>query len=73
MLEMNFDDEFFHAINAFYSIIHIPNENLDKLFSDFNRVLKRNGKIAIAVHAGDFYGYFNENGMPVFYRTYNAG
>ncbi|MBN2890571.1 MAG: hypothetical protein JXL97_01775, partial [Bacteroidales bacterium] len=26
--------------------------------------------IAITVHAGDFYGYFDENGIPVFYRTY---
>jgi SAM-dependent methyltransferase len=71
MLEMNFCFESFHAINAFYSIIHIPNENLNKLFSDFNRILIKSGKIAIAVHAGDFYGYFNENEMPVFYRTYS--
>jgi ubiquinone/menaquinone biosynthesis C-methylase UbiE len=70
MLDLNFDNETFHAISAFYSIIHIPNENLDGLFSDFNRILKINGKIAITVHAGDFYGYFDENGIPVFYRTY---
>ena len=70
MLEMDFDSESFHAINAFYSIIHIPNENLDKLFAHFNRILKNKGKIAITVHAGDFYGYFNGNEIPVFYRTY---
>jgi SAM-dependent methyltransferase len=70
MLDMEFDKDSFHAINAFYSIIHIPNEKLDGLFADFNRVLKNKGKIAIAVHAGDFYGYFDENEIPVFYRTY---
>ena len=70
MLEMDFNHESFHAINAFYSIIHIPNENLDKLFLSFNRILKCKGKVAIAVHAGDFYGYYNENEIPVFYRTY---
>lgn len=70
MLDLNFGDESFHAINAFYSIIHIPNENLDLLFSGFNRVLKSKGKLAIAVHSGDFYGYYEEGEVPVFYRTY---
>jgi len=70
MLEMNFDDDSFDAINAFYSIIHIPNEKLDGLFSDFNKVLKLNGKISIAVHTGDFYGYNEVNETSVFYRTY---
>jgi ubiquinone/menaquinone biosynthesis C-methylase UbiE len=70
MLQMNFDNESFSAINAFYSIIHIPDEKLDQLFYDFNRILKLHGKIAIAVHAGDYYGYFTENEIPVFYRTF---
>lgn len=70
MLEMNFENDSFHAINAFYSIIHIPNDRIDQLFQDFNRILKTNGKIAITVHAGDFYGYFDENEIPVFFRTY---
>jgi SAM-dependent methyltransferase len=70
MLAMDFSDDSFDAINAFYSIIHIPNEKLDNLFADFNRILKVNGKIGIAVHAGDFYGYLNENEKPVFFRFY---
>jgi ubiquinone/menaquinone biosynthesis C-methylase UbiE len=70
MLAMDFNNGAFHAINAFYSIIHIPNEKLDKLFVDFNRILKMRGKIGIAVHAGDFYGYLNENKLPVFFRFY---
>ncbi|MGD2033684.1 MAG: class I SAM-dependent methyltransferase [Bacteroidales bacterium] len=71
MLNMNFDNDSFHAINAFYSIIHIPDEKLNGLFSGFNRILKLNGKIAITVHAGDFYGYYNENETPVFFRTFD--
>lgn len=70
MTEMDFAEKLFNGINASYSIIHIPNEKLDSLFYDFNRILKLNGKIGISVHAGDFYGYYNENGTPVFYRTY---
>ena len=70
MLEMTFKDAMFDAINASYSIIHIPDEKLDGLFSDFNRLLKPKGKIAISVHAGDFYGYFDVDGTGVFFRTF---
>ena len=70
MLDMNFENESFHAVNAFYSIIHIPRDKTDGLFKDFYRILRNNGKIAITVHAGNFYGYYDENKIPVFYRTY---
>ena len=29
------------------------------------------GKLALSVHAGDFYGYYQENEIPVFYRTFS--
>jgi len=70
MLEMNFESDSFDAINAFYSIIHIPDEKIEELFFDLNRILKLNGKIAIAVHTGNFSGFFEENGMSIFYQTY---
>ena len=70
MTAMNFEKDSFDAINAFYSIIHIPNDKLDGLFADMNKILRTKGKLAISVHAGDFYGYFDENEIPVFYRTY---
>ncbi len=70
MTEMTFEHESFDAINAFYSIIHIPDDKLDGLFAGFNRILEMNGKIAIAVHAGDLYGYYDENGTRIFFRTY---
>lgn len=70
MTEMTFEENSFDGINAFYSIIHIPDEKLHKLFADFSKLLKVDGKIAISVHAGDFYGYYTENQIPVFYRTY---
>lgn len=70
MTELDFENNSFDGINAFYSIIHIPNEKLDRLFKDFNRILKIGCTLAITVHAGDFYGYYDENDTPVFYRTY---
>lgn len=70
MTGMNFEDRSFDGINAFYSIIHIPDQQLDKLFEDFNRLLKINGTLAVTVHAGDFYGYYDTEDAPVFFRTY---
>lgn len=70
MLEMDFENESYDALNAFYSIIHITDESLNDLFNDFNRILKMHGMIAITVHTGDFYGFYDENEFPVFYRTY---
>lgn len=71
MLEMDFETNAFDAINAFYSFIHIPDEKTNRIFSQSNRVLKTNGIMAIAVYANDFYGYYNKNDIPVFYRTYS--
>ena len=45
MVEMDFENESFDAINAFYSIIHIPDEQLNGLFNDFNKILKPNGNL----------------------------
>ncbi len=71
MTQMSFCDEAFSAIVAFYSIIHITNEQLPVLFDHLNRVLQPGGKLALSVHAGDFYGYYQENEIPVFYRTFS--
>lgn len=70
MLELDFEDETFDGINAFYSIIHIPDHELDLLFTGFRRVLKPGGKISLAVHAGDFDGIFDPQEHPVYYREF---
>lgn len=71
MTQMSFESNSFDGINAFYSIIHIPDEKLDALFADFNRLLRPNGKLAISVHEGDFYGFYQETESSVFYRTFS--
>lgn len=71
MLDMHFESHTFDAINAFYSFIHIPKEHSHTLFSLCNRILRPNGLMAIAVYADDFYGYYDKNEIPVFYRSYS--
>lgn len=70
MTEMDFADESFDGIIAFYSIIHVPDEKLGTLFRRLNKILRINGKLAVSVHSGNFYGYHNAGEMAVFCRTY---
>lgn len=73
MLNMTFKSQSFDAVNAFYSIIHIPNEHLAQLFQEFNRILKPKGKLSISVHAGNFYGFNQVNERQrIFYRTFST-
>lgn len=40
------------AIVAFYSLIHIPREEVPTVLEEFRRVLKPNGRVLLAVHGG---------------------
>lgn len=71
MLNLQFPDESFDALNAFYSIIHIPDSALDELFAGFYRVLKRGGKLALAVHAHGCEELVDAKEHPVFFRGFD--
>jgi ubiquinone/menaquinone biosynthesis C-methylase UbiE len=53
MCNLQFPDESIDGMVAFYSIIHIPKEYIKFAFKEFNRVLKKEGIILLAVHKGD--------------------
>jgi len=53
MCNLQFPNEAFDGMVSFYSIIHIPKEYIKYAFKEFNRVLKKNGILLIAVHKGD--------------------
>lgn len=42
-VKKHFNNEDFDGIIAFYSLFHIPREDLDILFADINDILKENG------------------------------
>jgi len=52
MMNLQVDDQSIDGIIAFYSIIHTPKDNIDKIFQEFKRVLKTEGKILLAVKEG---------------------
>jgi len=60
MARLDIEDESIDGIIAFYSIIHTPKRFVHILFREFNRVLKKGGKILIVVKKGNTEGYVNE-------------
>ncbi len=60
MARLDIADESIDGIVSFYSIIHTPRQFLNRLFCEFNRVLKKHGKILVVVKKGDTEGYVDE-------------
>jgi SAM-dependent methyltransferase len=52
IMDTGFKGGFFDAIISYYSIIYTPKEYIENIFAEFNRILKRNGKLLLVVKKG---------------------
>jgi SAM-dependent methyltransferase len=52
MLALDFEDESLGGIAAFYSIIHVPRDQLATAFAEMYRVLRPDGLLLVAYHLG---------------------
>jgi SAM-dependent methyltransferase len=72
MTGLDFDDGHFHGICAWYSVIHVPDELLPQVFSEFHRVLRPGGCVLVAFQVGEqpreFKQMFGEQVSLTFYR-----
>lgn len=72
MTSLDFEDGLFDGICAWYSVIHIPDELLPRVFSEFHRVLRPDGVALVAFQVGDqprtFKEMFGEQVSLTFYR-----
>lgn len=72
MTDLDFADGHFHGICAWYSVIHIPDEQLPDVFSEFHRVLRPGGWALVAFQVGEqpreFKQMFGEQVSLTFYR-----
>ncbi|MCU0365179.1 MAG: class I SAM-dependent methyltransferase [Ignavibacteriaceae bacterium] len=55
-----FDDNSFDGLVSYYSIINTPKIYLEKIFSEFYRILKPNAYLLLSVKAGTTEGYVDE-------------
>ena len=60
IMNTDFENETFDGIISFYSIIYRPKKHINKIFSEFNRILKRNGKLLLVVKKGITEGIIND-------------
>jgi SAM-dependent methyltransferase len=60
MLALDVRDEAFAGIVAFYSIIHIPREQVQIALREFRRVLQRGGLLLLAFHIGEGLKHLDE-------------
>ena len=72
MTGLDFAEGHFDGICAWYSVIHIPDEQLPQVFSEFHRVLRPGGVALVAFQVGDqprtFEEMFGEQVSLTFYR-----
>jgi SAM-dependent methyltransferase len=60
MTDLEFGDGHFDALCAWYSVIHVPDDLLPQVFSEFRRVLRPGGWALVAFQVGDHARTFNE-------------
>ena len=53
MLDLDIPDASLAGVVAFYSIIHIPTEQLPRVFAEIHRVLSPGGRVLVAFQTGD--------------------
>lgn len=72
MTDMDLDDGRLDGICAWYSVIHVPDELVPHVFSEFRRVLRPGGWALLAFQVGDhprtFTEMFGEQVALTFYR-----
>lgn len=60
MTDLDLPDGALTGVIAWYSIIHIPDEQLPHVFAEFHRILAPGGRLAIAFQVGDEPLHFDE-------------
>lgn len=60
LAQLDYSDDYFDGIISYYSIIDTPKIYIDKVFKEFNRVLKKGGLLFLVVKEGETEGYEKE-------------
>ena len=71
MTKLDFKDNSFDGLTAFYSIIHVPREKHSSLFQSFHRILKPNGVMLVSVGSGEWEGTDEYCGAEMFWSHYS--
>mmetsp|Transcript_29463 Transcript_29463/g.41469 ORF Transcript_29463/g.41469 Transcript_29463/m.41469 type:complete len:220 (-) Transcript_29463:290-949(-) len=67
MRTLDFENDSFHGICMFYSLIHITKEEVETVLKECFRVLKKNGVLILTVYLGSHDGIVEAWGKNTFY------
>jgi SAM-dependent methyltransferase len=73
MMRTAFQNESIDAIIAFYSILYTPRAEVHKIFTEFNRILRNDGKLLVVVKKGTAEGIIHDDwyeGHPVHFTHF---
>lgn len=70
MTELDFENDSFDALTAFYSIIHVPRTKHVGLFQAFHRILKPGGLMLISLGSDAWEGTDDFHGVQMFWSHY---
>jgi ubiquinone/menaquinone biosynthesis C-methylase UbiE len=71
MIKMDFADNSFDGLTAFYSIIHVPREKHSLLFKRFNRILRPDGTMLVCMGPDDWESTEEYYGIRMFWSQYS--
>jgi len=71
MTKLDFADNTFDGLTAFYSIIHVPREKHSLLFKSFNRILKPNGIMLACMGPDEWEATEDYYGTKMFWSQYS--
>lgn len=71
MTKMDFADNSFDGLTAFYSIIHVPREKHSLLFKSFNRILRPDGIMLVCMGPDDWESTEEYYGIRMFWSQYS--
>jgi ubiquinone/menaquinone biosynthesis C-methylase UbiE len=71
MTKMDFPDNSFDGLTAFYSIIHVPREKHTLLFKSFNRILRPDGIMLVCMGPDDWESTEEYYGIRMLWSQYS--
>lgn len=73
MTKLTFPDNSFDGIISLYAVFHVTREKHERLFQDFNRMLKTNGILLFCTSYNEWEGTDDYYDAKIFWSNYSSG
>ncbi len=70
MYDLKFPARTFNAIVSFFALLHLEKSKVQRIFKNFNKILKDRGYLLFSVNRGKKEGYFEFLGKKVFFSEF---